>query len=98
MLYLDACGGESRGWISQGITGYGGGHGVRETCALHTAKISCNTLVDFWSALGEGTQKSLLSMKEEDFKERLTDRCVLSFFLLIPCVEPNEKQKVWVVR
>ncbi|KAJ1423289.1 hypothetical protein SESBI_12499 [Sesbania bispinosa] len=37
----DACGGGGRGWISQGIVSYGRGHGTRETCALHTARLSC---------------------------------------------------------
>ncbi|KAJ4795698.1 Stress response protein nst1 [Rhynchospora pubera] len=78
MLYPDACGGEGRGWISQGsggsITGYGRGHGTRETCALHTARLSCDTLMDFWSALGDETRASLLQMKEEDFIERLMYR------------------------
>ncbi|KAK8611185.1 hypothetical protein V6N13_131246 [Hibiscus sabdariffa] len=74
LLYPDACGGGGRGWISQGISGYGRGHGTRETCALHTARLSCDTLVDFWSALGEETRRSLLRMKEEDFIERLMYR------------------------
>ncbi|KAH6827443.1 hypothetical protein C2S53_002480 [Perilla frutescens var. hirtella] len=74
LLYPDACGGGGRGWISQGITGYGRAHGTRETCALHTARLSVETLVDFWSALGEETRQSLLRMKEEDFIERLMYR------------------------
>ncbi|KAA8518317.1 hypothetical protein F0562_015800 [Nyssa sinensis] len=74
LLYPDACGGGGRGWISQGMTGYGRGHGTRETCALHTARLSVDTLVDFWSALGEETRQSLLRMKEEDFIERLMYR------------------------
>nr|KYP38106.1 hypothetical protein KK1_040671 [Cajanus cajan] len=74
LLYPDACGGGGRGWISQGIVTYGRGHGTRETCALHTARLSCDTLVDFWSALGEETRQSLLRMKEEDFIERLMYR------------------------
>ncbi|KAK4413077.1 hypothetical protein Salat_2954900 [Sesamum alatum] len=74
LLYPDACGGGGRGWISQGIAGYGRGHGTRETCALHTARLSVETLVDFWSALGEETRHSLLRMKEEDFIERLMYR------------------------
>lgn len=82
LLYPDACGGEGRGWISQGMANYGRGHGTRETCALHTARLSCDTLVDFWSALGEETRSSLLRMKEEDFIERLMYRWEL-FFLLI---------------
>ncbi|GLT96216.1 hypothetical protein SLE2022_138580 [Rubroshorea leprosula] len=72
--YPDACGGGGRGWISQGFVSYGRGHGTRETCALHTARLSCDTLVEFWSALGEETQQSLLRMKEEDFIERLMYR------------------------
>ncbi|KAE8713155.1 putative protein kinase [Hibiscus syriacus] len=36
--------------------------------------LSCDTLVDFWSALGEETRRSLLRMKEEDFIERLMYR------------------------
>ncbi|KAL0338032.1 UNVERIFIED_CONTAM: hypothetical protein Scaly_2078300 [Sesamum calycinum] len=52
LLYPDACGGGGRGWLSQGLVGYGRGHGTRETCALHTARLSVETLVDFWSALG----------------------------------------------
>ncbi|XP_021893973.1 uncharacterized protein LOC110811715 [Carica papaya] len=74
LLYPDACGGGGRGWISQGIASYGRGHGTRETCALHTARLSCDTLVDFWSALGDETRLSLLRMKEEDFIERLMYR------------------------
>ncbi|KAJ9558928.1 hypothetical protein OSB04_013542 [Centaurea solstitialis] len=74
LLYPDACGGGGRGWISQGMVGYGRGHGTRETCALHTARLSVETLVDFWSALGEETRYSLLRMKEEDFMERLMYR------------------------
>lgn len=74
LLYPDACGGGGRGWISQGMGGYGRGHGTRETCALHTARLSVDTLVDFWSALGEETRLSLLRMKEEDFIERLMYR------------------------
>uniref|UniRef100_A0A803LFQ1 Uncharacterized protein n=1 Tax=Chenopodium quinoa TaxID=63459 RepID=A0A803LFQ1_CHEQI len=74
LLYPDACGGGGRGWISQGIPSYGRGHGTRDTCALHTARLSCDTLVDFWSALGEETRHSLLRMKEEDFIERLVFR------------------------
>ncbi|KAL3841182.1 hypothetical protein ACJIZ3_025773 [Penstemon smallii] len=74
LLYPDACGGGGRGWISQGMAGYGRGHGTRETCALHTARLSVETLVDFWSALGEETRQSLLRMKEEDFIERLMYR------------------------
>lgn len=74
LLYPDACGGGGRGWISQGMVGYGRGHGTRETCALHTARLAVDTLVDFWSALGEETRYSLLRMKEEDFMERLMYR------------------------
>ncbi|XP_054801744.1 LOW QUALITY PROTEIN: uncharacterized protein LOC129305736 [Prosopis cineraria] len=74
LLYPDACGGGGRGWISQGIVSYGRGHGARESCALHTARLSCDTLVDFWSALGDETRQSLLRMKEEDFIERLMYR------------------------
>lgn len=74
LLYPDACGGGGRGWISQGMASFGRGHGNRETCALHTARLSCDTLVDFWSALGEETRQSLLRMKEEDFIERLMYR------------------------
>ncbi|XP_008660362.1 uncharacterized protein [Zea mays] len=73
MLYPDACGAGGRGWISQGMANYRG-HGIREMCALHTAHLSCTTLVDFWSALGEGTRSSLLRMKEEDFIEKLMYR------------------------
>ncbi|KAJ4970364.1 hypothetical protein NE237_003463 [Protea cynaroides] len=74
LLYPDACGGGGRGWISQGAASCGRGHGTRETCALHTARLSCDTLVDFWSALGDETRQSLLRMKEEDFIERLMYR------------------------
>ncbi|XP_009593237.1 uncharacterized protein [Nicotiana tomentosiformis] len=72
--YPDACGGGARGWISQGMATYGRGHGTRETCALHTTRLSVDTLVDFWTALGEETRQSLLKMKEEDFIERLMYR------------------------
>lgn len=82
LLYPDACGGGGRGWISQGMASFGRGHGTRETCALHTARLSCDTLVDFWSALGEETRLSLLRMKEEDFIERLMYRCVLSYLFI----------------
>ncbi|XP_042514487.1 uncharacterized protein LOC122089094 isoform X2 [Macadamia integrifolia] len=74
LLYPDACGGEGRGWISQGAATYGRGHGTRETCALHTARLSCDALMDFWSALGDETRQSLLRMKEVDFIERLMYR------------------------
>uniref|UniRef100_A0A0D9VRG6 Uncharacterized protein n=1 Tax=Leersia perrieri TaxID=77586 RepID=A0A0D9VRG6_9ORYZ len=74
MLYPDACGGSGRGWISQRLASYSRGYGTRETCALHTARLSCDTLVDFWSALSEETRSSLLQMKEEDFMERLMRR------------------------
>ncbi|GFQ04352.1 hypothetical protein PHJA_002579100 [Phtheirospermum japonicum] len=74
LLYPDACGGGGRGWISQGVAGYGRLHGTRDTCALHTARLSVETLVDFWSALGEETRQSLLRLKEEDFIERLMQR------------------------
>ncbi|CAI9782729.1 unnamed protein product [Fraxinus pennsylvanica] len=74
LLYPDACGGGGRGWISQAMAGYGRAHGTRETCALHTARLPVETLVDFWSALGEETHQSLLKMKEEDFIERLMYR------------------------
>lgn len=75
LRYPDACGGDGRGWISQGgMTSYGRGHGTREACALHTARLSCDTLLGFWSALGDETQLSLLRMKEEDFIERLMYR------------------------
>ncbi|XP_049368404.1 uncharacterized protein LOC125833303 [Solanum verrucosum] len=74
LLYPDACGGGARGWISQGMATYGRGHGTRETCALHTTRLSVDTLVDFWTALGEETRQSLLKMKEEDFIERLMYR------------------------
>ncbi|XP_068662631.1 uncharacterized protein [Aristolochia californica] len=74
LLYPDACGGGGRGWISQGMASYGRGHGTRETCALHTARLSCDTLVDFWSALSDETRHSLLRMKEEDCIERLMYR------------------------
>ncbi|KAL1569332.1 hypothetical protein AAHA92_00822 [Salvia divinorum] len=73
LLYPDACGG-GRGWISQGMTGYGRGHITRETCALHAARLSVETLVNFWSALGVETHQSLLRMKEEDFIEKLMFR------------------------
>lgn len=58
------------------MVGYGRGHGTRETCALHTARLSVDTLVAFWSALGEETRHSLLKMKEEDFMERLMYRYI----------------------
>ncbi|KAG8096884.1 hypothetical protein GUJ93_ZPchr0013g36684 [Zizania palustris] len=74
MLYPDACGGGGRGWISQRIASYSRGYGTRDMCALHTARLSCDTLVDFWSALSEETRSSLLRMKEEDFMERLMHR------------------------
>ncbi|KAK8928609.1 hypothetical protein KSP39_PZI017252 [Platanthera zijinensis] len=74
LLYPDACGGGGRGWISQGLANYGRGHGTRETCSLHTSRLSCDTLLDFWSALGDETRSSLLHMKEEDFIERLMYR------------------------
>lgn len=76
LFYPDACGGGGRGWISQGNCGSGSGrgHSLKETCALHTARLSCDALVDFWSALGEETRRSLLRMKEEDFIARLMFR------------------------
>lgn len=84
MLYPDACGGGGRGWISQGMASYGRGHGTRETCALHTARLSCDTLVDFWSALSEETRQSLLRMKEEDFMERLRYRYATIDLIFLP--------------
>ncbi|KAK9986612.1 hypothetical protein SO802_031563 [Lithocarpus litseifolius] len=42
--------------------------------APSSRRLSCDTLVDFWSALGEETRQSLLRMKEEDFIERLMYR------------------------
>ncbi|KAF4368998.1 hypothetical protein F8388_013327 [Cannabis sativa] len=87
LLYPDACGGGGRGWISQGLVGYGRGHGTRETCALHTARLSCDTLVDFWSALGEETRQSLLRMKEEDFIERLMYSMTASYPLVHYSIE-----------
>ncbi|KAJ4892139.1 Uncharacterized protein Rs2_31887 [Raphanus sativus] len=74
LLYPDACGGDGRIWISQGMSGYGKGHGTRESCALHTTWLSCDTLVDFWSALEDQSRQSLFTMKEEDFIDRLTSR------------------------
>ncbi|KAJ4906622.1 Uncharacterized protein Rs2_10280 [Raphanus sativus] len=69
LLYPHACG------RSQGMIGYGKSHGTtRETCALHTTRLSCDTLVAFLSALEEESRQSLLRMKEEDFIERLTNR------------------------
>lgn len=59
---------------------------MKETCALHTARLSCEALVDFWSALGDETRRSLLRMKEEDFIERLMFRCerkILSIFCVL---------------
>ncbi|KAK8280021.1 hypothetical protein V6Z12_D09G148800 [Gossypium hirsutum] len=102
LLYPDACGGGGRGWISQGIASYGRGHGAREACALHTSRLSCDTFMDFWSALGEETQQSLLRMKEEDFIERLTYRCVYSSFMVecvtISCVvQPENGVKSYVI-
>ncbi|KAJ7546306.1 hypothetical protein O6H91_08G034700 [Diphasiastrum complanatum] len=73
LLYPDACGGCGRGWISHSGSN-GRAHGMKETCALHNARLSCEALVDFWSALGEETRSSLLRMKEEDFIERLIHR------------------------
>ncbi|XP_020586023.1 uncharacterized protein LOC110028497 [Phalaenopsis equestris] len=74
LLYPDACGGGGRGWISQGLANYGRVHGGRETCALHSSRLSCDTLLDFWSALGDETRSALLHMKEDDFIERLMYR------------------------
>uniref|UniRef100_A0A0E0EV61 Uncharacterized protein n=1 Tax=Oryza meridionalis TaxID=40149 RepID=A0A0E0EV61_9ORYZ len=74
MLYPDACGGGGRGWISPVIANYGRGHGTRDTCALHTARLSCDALVGYWFDLCEETRSSLLRMKEEDFIERLMHR------------------------
>ncbi|WOK93191.1 hypothetical protein Cni_G01885 [Canna indica] len=77
LLYPDARGVRGRGWISQGMANNGRGHGTREICALHTARLSSECvihLVDFLSALGEETRSSLLRMKEEDFIERLMHR------------------------
>ncbi|KAJ0258336.1 Uncharacterized protein HA466_0071430 [Hirschfeldia incana] len=74
LLYPDACGGDGRVWISQGMSGYGKGHGTREACALHTRWLSCDTLVDFYSALEDESRQSLFTMKEEDFIGRLTSR------------------------
>lgn len=79
LLYPHACG--SR----QGMVGYGKGHGTtRDTCALHTTSLSCDTLVAFWSALEEETRLSLSRMKEEDFIERLTNRYSIFDFEGLP--------------
>lgn len=82
LLYPDACGGDGRVWISQG---YGKGYGTRDSCALHTTWLSCETLVDFWSALEDESRLSLFTMKEEDFIDRLTSRffslLIFNFFL-----------------
>ncbi|MFS7915486.1 hypothetical protein Hanom_Chr02g00165881 [Helianthus anomalus] len=77
LLYTDACGGGGRGWISQGMMGHGRGHLTRRTCALHIARCSVDTLVDFWYELGEETRHSLLKM-EEDFMEHQMYRYVLT--------------------
>ncbi|MFS7955770.1 hypothetical protein Hanom_Chr07g00646491 [Helianthus anomalus] len=53
------------------------GHLTRGTCALHIARRYVDTLVDFWSALGEETRHSLLKM-EEDFMEHQMYRYVLT--------------------
>ncbi|KAJ0258337.1 hypothetical protein HA466_0071440 [Hirschfeldia incana] len=74
LLYPDACGGDGRVWISQGVSGYGKGHGTRESCALHTTWLACDTLVDFWSALEDESRQSLFTMREEDFIDKLTSR------------------------
>ncbi|XP_056844714.1 uncharacterized protein LOC108811502 isoform X2 [Raphanus sativus] len=74
LLYPDACGGDGRVWISQGMSGYGKGHGTREACALHTRWLSCDTLAEFYSALEDESRQSLFTMKEEDFIGRLTSR------------------------
>lgn len=47
--------------------GNGRGHGSRETCTLHAARLSVGTFVDFWSTLGEEVRCSILRIKEEDF-------------------------------
>ncbi|KAE8711134.1 hypothetical protein F3Y22_tig00110303pilonHSYRG00302 [Hibiscus syriacus] len=86
-------GGGGRGWISQGISSCGRGIGTRETCALHTARLSCDTLVDFWSALGEETRRSLLRMKKILSKGSLTGKTDweedLEFEILNCCVLVN---------
>lgn len=64
----------------QVTAGHGRPHISRETCALHTARLPVNTLVDFWSAIGDETQYSLMRMKEEDFIERLVYRCMSCFY------------------
>ena len=79
LLYPDSCGGGGRGWMG---TRSGRGHNLKETCALHTARLSCDVLVDFWSALGEDTRRSLLRMKEEDFVARLNFRYYTSVAFL----------------
>lgn len=80
LLYPHACG-------SQGMVGYGKGHGTtRETCSLHTTRLSCDTLVAFCSALEEETRQSLWRMKEDDFIERLTNRFgYMIWFLQLGC-------------
>lgn len=81
LLYPNACGEGKRGWISQGVASNGKGNVVRETCAFHTAKISCETLVDYWSGLNDESRQSLLQMEEEDFVAKLTYRLYLSLKL-----------------
>lgn len=60
----------------------GRGHNPKETCALHTARPSCDDLVDFWAVLSENTRRSLLRMKEEDFVARLNFRFYFSTIFL----------------
>jgi hypothetical protein len=64
----------------------GRGHNLKETCALHTARPSCDALVDFWAGLGENTRRTLLRMKEEDFVARLNFRFYSSTISLFFCV------------
>ncbi|CDY64575.1 BnaCnng44110D [Brassica napus] len=84
LLYPDACGGDGRVWISQG---YGKGYGTRDSCALHTTWLSCETLVDFWSALEDESRLSLFTMKEEDFIDRLTSRFFSLCFSVTMCLD-----------
>ncbi|KAL8096663.1 hypothetical protein AgCh_037585 [Apium graveolens] len=61
----NACGVGGRRWK---------GPGSRETCAVHNARLPLEKMVEFWSAMGKESRKSLLKMKEEDFMEQLVYR------------------------
>lgn len=70
-LHPIACGGGGRGGV--------GGKPLKsnkESCGLHTARVSCSSLLNFWSALGPNARMGLLAMEEAKFLDCLNARWV----------------------